>query len=185
MSKNFVITGIVIIVLVGLGIWYFSSSNVSLNTTNPYGAATTSVSTTSTSTATTSHTNTFHSIFTQTGNYECSYESVGGTSVRSSSVIYIADGKMRGEFRTTTNTVTSANFMIYNGGYLYAWKEGATVGTKTTIKTLADLPAIIPTDLTSGKILGVSDNNVSWDCHNWAKDDSVFVIPSYVKFSVN
>jgi hypothetical protein len=99
------------------------------------------------------------------------------------SVIYISNGKMRGEFRATAGTVTSANLMIYNGGYLYSWVEGTTVGKKTSINSLADLPAVIPQDLTSGAIYGTSSDSVGWDCHDWLTDNSVFVIPTYVKFT--
>jgi hypothetical protein len=98
-------------------------------------------------------------------------------------VIYISNGKMRGEFRSTSGTVSSANLMIYNGGYLYSWVEGTTVGKKTSINSLSDLPAVIPKDLTSGAIYGTSDNSVGWDCHDWLTDNSVFVIPTYVKFT--
>jgi len=37
--------------------------------------------------------------------------------------------------------------------------------------------------LTGGAILRVSDDNVSWDCHDWARDVKLFVIPAYVTFS--
>ena len=90
---------------------------------------------------------------------------------------------MRGEFRTqTAEGVNSANIMIYSGGTLYSWKEGTTTGRKSSIASIADLPEAIPADLTSGGGFGVSLNNVSWDCHDWAKDPAMLVIPSYVKF---
>lgn len=179
MNKN-VIIGVIVIVLVLLGIWYFASMNGSAPAQD-MSATTSSSSSTSATGSVPASTNTFRSIFTQSGNHECTYELVG-TSTRSSSVVYIADGKMRGEFRTT-GTVTSANFMIYSGGVLYTWKEGATVGKKTSISSLADLPQAIPQDLTSAAILGVSNDNVSWDCRYWAKNATVFTIPSYVNFS--
>ena len=183
-----VILGILAVVLVGLGIWYVSSpaspsSSTSITTApaattppaqgpapstpaKPVGAATPS---------------TFKGIFTQSGNHECKYESIDG-STRISSVIYISGGKMRGEFRTTGVT-SSANLMVYMGGYLYSWKEGATIGKKSSIKSLSDLPALIPQDLTSGTILGTSNDNVSWDCHPWATDQKLLTVPTYVKFS--
>jgi uncharacterized protein YxeA len=184
MNKNTLIGVIVVVILIVLGIWYFSSSNMGSNIYTQQNPTTTVSSSTTTTPANTtaSKTNTFKSIFSQSGSHQCSYEQVGGTSERGSSVIYIADGQMRGEFRTTTTSGNSANLMIYNGGYLYSWKEGSTVGTKSSIKSLADLPKIIPTDLTSGAIFGVSDTNISWDCHDWIKDPKLFFIPAYVKF---
>lgn len=177
---------VVIIVLVALGIWYFSSSN-SGGTGAPTDMATTSATTGAsgttggTATPVPAGSSTFHSIFTQSGNHECVYQQVAA-STRSTSIIRIADGKMHGEFRTT-GSVTSANIMIYNGGLLYSWKEGASVGTKSNIKTLADLPAVIPQDLTSGAVYGISSDSVGWDCHDWVTDPTMFVIPSYVTFT--
>ena len=124
---------------------------------------------------------TFQSIITQKGNYECTYESISA-STKSSNVLYIADGKIRGEFRTTTGSGSSANLMLYSTGILYTWKEGATTGKKMAISSLSQLPSVIPADLTSGAILGSSANNVSWDCHSWARDPKLLVPPTYVKF---
>ena len=72
--------------------------------------------------------------------------------------------------------------MIYDGGTLYSWKEGATTGKKSSIRSMAELPEAIPNDLTSGANFGVSMDNVGWDCHDWAKDPAMLVVPTYVKF---
>ena len=176
---------VIVLIVIGFGVWYMRSNNPgAYQSTYGSQSQTTTNSNPGNPTGTpVNNPNTFHSIFTQAGSHECSYEQVG--TPRSSSVIYISDGEMRGEFRTVTVNGTSADLMIYNGGYLYTWKEGATVGTKTTIRTIADLPQVIPTDLTSGAIIGItSSNNVSWDCHDWIRDPKQFVIPSYIKFSV-
>jgi len=133
MNQKNIIWGIVIVVIVLLGVWYFSSVYTGSPAVAPGTATTTATSTASTSAATgkaaSGTPSTFKSIFTQSGNHECTFEQVG-TSTRTTSVVYISGGKMRGEFRTT-GTVTSANLMIYNGGYLYSWKEGAAVGKKS------------------------------------------------------
>jgi len=173
------VIAVVLVLVAVLAIWYV----VSMRTTSSDETAQTATTTSGTpTTGNTPGANTFHSIFTQSGNHECTYELVDATS-RNSSVIYIADGKMRGEFRTTTGGKASANLMIYSGGFLYSWKEGATTGKKTSIKSLADLPAIIPQDITSGAIFGTSADNVSWNCHDWNKDAKLLTLPTYVTFS--
>ncbi|MDO8482160.1 MAG: hypothetical protein Q7S75_03735 [bacterium] len=183
MNQNKLIGVIVVIVIAILGIWYFSSSNNGAVTGAQDETATTPGATgvAGTPASTPAKATSFRSIFTQTGNHQCSYEQVATTG-RSSSVIYIADGKMRGEFRTTSGGVNDANLMIYDGGFLYSWKEGATTGKKSSIKSMAELPEAIPNDLTSGASFGVSLDNVSWDCHDWAKDSKMLVVPTYVKF---
>jgi hypothetical protein len=125
---------------------------------------------------------TYVSLFTATGNHECDYEQVTTTG-RNSNVIYIADGKMRGEFRSTVNGNTTGTLMIYTGGYLYTWNEGMTTGTKTSITKLSQLPSIIPTDFAGGSIIGNNSENVGWFCHNWNKDPAMLQIPSYVSFT--
>lgn len=172
--------GILVILLVIAGLWYFSSDTV--DTDDQTGTATTTTTGTP-STGTPAAASTFKSIFTQSGNHQCSYASSDeSASTQNTSVVYISGGKMRAEFRTSGATV-SANFMIYSGGYLYTWKEAATTGKKSSIKSLAELPQAIPQDLTSGAIFGTGEDNVSWDCHPWIPDATYFAIPSYVTFS--
>lgn len=190
MNRNIWI-GIIVVILIVIGVWYFAgTAGTGINATSTAATSTTATTTATTSggtgsTGSTSGTaakKSFTSIFTQNGNYECDYTSAS-TSAQSSSVIYLADGKMRGEFRTTNASGTTvANLMIYTGGYLYSWKEGSSTGKKTSIRTIADLPAAIPSDLTSAAIFGTSENNVGWDCHPWARDTKLFSLPTYVKF---
>lgn len=185
MKQSTLIGIVAVIILAVLGVWYYSSnSNPATDTQTETATSSDTTGVTGTPAATTpaAGSSTFRSIFTQTGNHQCDYTQTG-TSSQGNSVIYIADGKMRGEFRTTTSGISTASLMIYTGGYLYSWKEGATTGTKSSIKTIADLPEVIPSDLTSGVILGTGSDNVGWNCHDWLKDTKLFTIPAYVTFS--
>jgi hypothetical protein len=168
-----------ILVIAGLGWWIWSAKGAPSSDTQGQTASTT-VNGGSTATQAGAQ-NTFKSIFAGSGNHECIYDQVTSSS-QTKSVIQIADGKMRGEFRTTSGNQTIATLMVYTGGYLYSWKEGATTGTRTSISSVADLPDAIPQDLTSGAIFGTSAESVGWDCHAWLKDATVLTVPSYVKF---
>lgn len=190
MNRNSITGTLVLLIIAIAGIWYYSSQKVSplvniLNTeqTNPTKteAAVTAKSNTSKAAPKPQSPNTFRSIFTQTGSHQCSYAGVKD-SVQYRDEIYIADGKMRGEFRSTSNAGGSSQLMIYDKGYLYVWKEGTTNGTRTAIKSVADLPATIPKDLTGGSILGSGSNSIGWDCHAWLKDPAMLAVPAYVKF---
>jgi len=184
MNTNTIIGIIVVIFLAIVSVWWITSSQSAAQNPDDQMATTTATSTTSgtgKTTGTTKGTTTFKSIFTQSGSYECDYEQVGGTG-RASNRIYIADGKMRGEFRTITSQGSTATLMVYNGGYLYTWTEGMTTGVKAKISSLADLPQAIPTDLTSGAIYGSTNNSIGWDCHSWNTDKTLLTVPSYVKF---
>jgi len=179
MNQKTILAAVGVLIIAILAIWYFTSTQKPASTAEQ--TATTTTSDTS-KTGTAAGSNTFHSIFTQSGNHECTYAQLSGSS-QANSVVYIADGKMRGEFRTTSGGNPEANLMVYTGGYLYSWKEGASAGKKTSIKSIADLPSAIPQDLTGGAIFGISTDNVSWDCHNWNKDATLLTVPTYVTFS--
>lgn len=182
MNRTTLIWAIVIIIIIALGAWYFSS-NSSMNGSMASSTAETSTGNTpgGTSGGTASNSNSFHSIFSQSGSHQCIYQQVDA-STQTKSTVDIANGKMYGEFRTTGET-TSAQKMLYTGGVLYVWNEGATTGKKSNISSLAELPQAIPGDLTSAAVYGVTSDSVSWDCHNWITDASLFVVPSYVTFS--
>ena len=182
--KMWVWVAVAVIVLLGL-VWFSFRTKPSENG-GLYNSTTTSDSTVTNQpqkSAVYSDTDTYVSVFNQSGSHVCTYDQVTQTS-RSSNTIYIADGKMRGEFRTTTGGVNSNNnIMVYNKGILYTWKEGMDNGTKIQIKTLADLPVSIPRDLTTNVVSGSGLNTSSWDCHNWRQDNSMLVPPTGVKFN--
>ncbi len=182
---------VVIVALISLGFWVskFGKKNaemmaesVASSTTKAVGVNNKSSSSASGSVKNTVSTEVFTNILPHKGNYECEYEEVTQSS-RSSHVVYLSDGKMRGEFRTSAVSGGSSNIMVYDGTFLYTWIEGQTIGTKTQPKSLSDFPSIIPKDMLESKILGSGLNSASWDCHAWSKVPSLLVKPSYVKFN--
>lgn len=178
---------IIIIILLGLGWWVFYTPETDTAiptgtaTTTTTGANTSSTGTNTTTGGTATSPNTFKSIIAQKGSYKCTYNQAtqAGQTI---STIYIADGKLRGEFRDIDAV---GNMMIYNGGTLYVWQEGKTIGTKSQISTLAQLPSVIPKDLTSGSSLGSGINAVGWDCYQSTNAASLFVPSSAIKFTSN
>lgn len=191
--KSLVI-GVLIILLAAAAWWAFSPSlDMTSNTESDSTSQTSNTPSTSTNTSggtsggstsggssvTSAPTkNTFRSVLTQQGNHECKYEQLDGTR-NNSNVIYLSNGKMRGEFRTVGDV---GDLMVYDGVNLYTWQEGKTTGRVTKITSIAQLPDAIPKDLTSAAIFGSASNNVSWDCHPWIPDAKLLVKPSYVTF---
>ena len=117
-------------------------------------------------------------VLSQPGAHKCVYSQVQGNT-QSSGVVYLADGKMRSEFRTVGN---NGNLAVFDGRYLYVWKEGTNSGVRTLYTDISQLSAIIPNDLTSGVILGSSTNNAAWKCTPWIKDASLLSVPKGVSF---
>lgn len=178
---------VIIIILLGLDWWVFYTPET--DTVVPTGTATTTTTGGTSTSGTGTNTpasgvatpNTFKSIIAQKGSHKCTY-SQASQAGQTISTIYIADGMLRGEFRDIDAV---GNMMIYNKGTLYIWQEGKTTGTKTQVTTLAQLPAVIPRDLTSGSSLGSGINAVGWDCYQSTNPASLFVPSTAIKFTAN
>ncbi len=192
MNKGLVLA-VGILALAALSVWFFTSNP----STSEFQNATTTVPITPAQKAVTPPVpaskpkaaigvpdaqTSFKSLLTQTGSYQCDYEQVR-SSGQSRNVIFIYNGTMRGEFRTQeANGNTTANLFVYDGKYMYQWQEGSSVGTKTLLTSLSQLPYAIPKDLTSGAIVGTSYESVGWLCHSWLTNKSLMTPPSYVTF---
>lgn len=118
------------------------------------------------------------SILSQPSAHECVYSQVTSTS-QSSGVVYLADDKMRSEFRTVGGV---GILSVFDGHYVYVWKEGSTHGTQTKYTDIAQLSTLIPKDLTSGAVLGSSSNNAGWKCTPWIPDMTLLSAPQGVTF---
>ncbi len=183
------------ILIIGLGMWQYLSRSDTQLTPAPVETATSTVSTTTapqqTTTSQPKKTVTTPTVpatrkplllfLSGTQSTKCSYETVTDAA-RTSSVLFMSKGVLRGEFRTWNATSASTDFVHYDGSYVYTWKEGTSSGTKRVVATLADLPALIPRDLTGGSVLGTATNNASWDCHQWIVESAKMTLPTYVSF---
>lgn len=176
---------VVLILIVLLFVIYIPKTKAPENaeelTNNSVATTTNTTPTTPTTKKSVTSTNTFKSIFNQPGSHTCSYDKIT-PEARTNVIIYIADGKMRAEFRTITANKTTSNIMVYNSGILYVWTEGMLTGTKNPLSSVSDLPFIIPNDLTSGGVVGTGLNSVSWFCHAWSKDSKMLTPPTTIKF---
>src|SRR3989338_2323434 len=181
MKDNLLIGAVVVIVII-LGIVLFNSNNNSPQI-SPNNTATTEETTKTPAPVVKTASpapkvEDFTNIFPQKGNFKCVYEEVTPSS-RSTNTMYFSDGKMRVEFRTLAG---ASNIMFYDGKYMYNWGEGQNTGIISQPKSISDFPAIIPKDITQGKVLGSGLNSVSWDCNAWAKDPTLVTKHSYIVF---
>ncbi len=170
---------VIVLILIGGIWWYYSSENSALQ--NETGTTTSTNSQTTSNNQIAGMKTTLGGIFDDPGSYQCDYDQISSSS-RSTNVVYVADGKLRGEFRTQTATTSTLSMAVYDGSNLYVWTEGKATGKVSQPKTIKDLPSAIPEDITSGKILGSGFNNVSWNCHAWSKDTTKLSKPTYVTF---
>jgi hypothetical protein len=97
----------------------------------------------------------------------CSVKTLSG--YKRSGTMYVADGKMRANFTTSS--------MIDDGTYLYVWTNGDSKGLKLLASASASGSAIA----TNGGFDLAYD--LSYSCNMWAENVSIFSPPSSVSFS--
>lgn len=95
----------------------------------------------------------------------------------SSGTVYLANGKMRGDFTSVTDSETINSHMIVDGQTSYVWMDGQNMGFQMDID-----PNDSSTDI---RAQGQVDINaeVEYDCTDWMANASSFSLPADVKFS--
>jgi hypothetical protein len=115
---------------------------------------------------------TLRALIAQNKNLMCTVKSdVSGTS--SEGTVYLSGSDFRGDFVTKSSGTTVNSHMIKMGQTMYAWSDGGQ-GVKMDATASANSNASAQTmDL---------DQKVSYDCKDWTKDASKFVVPTSIEF---
>jgi hypothetical protein len=113
-------------------------------------------------------------LLTLTGAQKCTFTSTETPEV-SDGVVYVSDGKVRGDFTTTVNNVRSQTHVITDQQNVYLWTEGQPTGLKMAINVQS----------TPGAPGQTIDWNAQADynCQPAQVDNSLFEIPTTVKFT--
>ena len=108
-------------------------------------------------------------------NQKCTYSTTSGGHT-SEGVMYIAGGKIRGDFKTLgTPAGDVESHMIIRDDTNYIWSSEASQGIKMSISANAQATADAST-----KTAVDYDSNVDYDCDSWLPDNSVFELPTAV-----
>lgn len=100
----------------------------------------------------------------------------------SSGTNYITGGKMRGDFTAKTGGSTATTHMIVDGQTSYVWMDGQTSGYKMDFSAMQG-------NSTKGDVNNTGQVNVdpnrdmNYNCTGWSVDNSVFVLPTNIKFA--
>ena len=106
----------------------------------------------------------------------CAVETTG-TYTKRSGIIYVTNGKVRGNFSGLINGVKTATSMIDDGTYLYAWSDGAKTGLKLIAGSSVSGSAIASRGGIDPAV------TLSYACNSWTPDVTVFVPPAAVTFT--
>ncbi|MFZ1075724.1 MAG: hypothetical protein WAN50_05115 [Minisyncoccia bacterium] len=105
----------------------------------------------------------------------CSVKTTSGT--KRSGMLYIAEGETRADLTTSTSAGTINTTMIDDGSYLYVWTNGATKGLKLLAAPSGNGSAIA----TRGGF--DPEANISFACNPWGEKTGLFTPPSSIVFS--
>ncbi len=183
MTQKNIIIAVIVLVIIGLGFWYFSSKNAAPTTDTDVtvGDETTDTSATGATAATpTKGTGTLKTAFVQGGNYTCTLDALASDNGKTTGTVYASAGKTRTDFRAQTTDGTVAELhIIRDGTSAYTWVSGQTTGTKTAITATSPF---VPHQPSGAGIAITDESSVNWDCHPWLTDKAQFVPPSTITF---
>lgn len=155
-----------LILLLGAGGAYFLSQNKTTSNTDS----------SQTPTTTESKSSSLLDLLSAGKNQRCTFKTSTSTSV-SEGTFYIANGKMRGDFKTTVDGKTEEMSMIRDGDTNYIWGSSLETGIKMTIA----IDKLSENQQASQFVN--PDAKLDYNCMPWTTDSSLFTPPSNVKFT--
>lgn len=159
---------IVLLVLLAGGGAYFMMHKSSAPATS-----TTLPPTTVTTAAAAGTQGTLKTLLSTTKPQTCTFDNNKG----STGTVYVATGKMAGDFTTTSQGNTVTAHMIVDSGYSYVWTGMTKMGFK-----IALVEAQKESTAASNQGVGLNET-VSYSCKDWTVDASKFTLPADITFS--
>lgn len=92
-----------------------------------------------------------------------------------SGTVYVANGKLSGDFATTVNGQEMHAYMINDGSNIYSWTDQSPQGVEMPVST-GDMGTSTPSQMVG------NTTPAQYSCTPWAEDDSAFTPPSSVTF---
>jgi hypothetical protein len=90
-------------------------------------------------------------------------------------LVYVAGGKMRGDFTSEIDGRNVTTHMIVRDGSVYIWVDGQGEGFTTTLSATEEAT-------TAGAQSPNLDEQVDYNCEGWTSIESFFTIPGGVEF---
>lgn len=100
---------------------------------------------------------------------------------QSSGTVYIANGKMRGDFDSMAQGIAVKSHMIVDGEYSYVWTPDTNQGFKMSI-TAGESTGASGSSVTQGQQTVDYNQELAYSCEPWTADSSRFSLPSGVVF---
>ena len=172
MNKNVaILIGVLIVFIVILGAYSLTKKSPQ-SSTNQAPVTTEKKSTTQTMQGT------LRSLLSAGKSQKCTYSN----KLKSASIngtVYVANGKIRGDFTSGAEQTKVNGHMIVDSGYSYIWSDMSKQGIKMAI----DLQQQQPTGSTANSQTPDINQTFEYKCQGWTEDATMFVLPSTITFS--
>jgi len=167
--KNKVVVGIIAVIIIGAGAWYFISQS-GKGAAPIVGAPVVNSNSTSLGT--------LAAILAAGRPVKCTVSPTADNG-NMSGTFYIANGKTRGDYSVTEGAQPMNGHMIVDGQTSYTWFEGQPTGFKITAT-----PTSGNENVPASANKGFDPNQkVGYNCSPWSADASLFALPANVKFT--
>ena len=165
------IVGIILIIIGGVGYYFYSTPKVEPVTTTSNEEVVP---------VQTGKKMAFSQLVAQNGTYKCTVNQYVG-DIESKGTVYMNKGLLRAEFATAVANQKIDTTMILRDGYTYTWTSlTPTLGFKS--KTITETNTSTTTT-TSGTYSWNADQIGDYNCEDWTLDEAKFVVPSTVTFT--
>jgi hypothetical protein len=164
-GKNIVVAILIVLILAGLG-WFYRHKEVKEYSLEIKGNAV--------------NRNFSLKELAEKGSQKCEFV-YNNENTSSQSQVYIGNGKMRADVITNTNGKTQTTHVINDGLNQYIWVEGSnqmaikmSLEQNTNNQKLPDQNTMSTIDINAKR---------EYNCSNWNEDQSMFILPSGIKFT--
>lgn len=172
MNTKTILIALAAAVVIGGGIWWFAGGKDD-DSASQSGQETTNFSQAST----------INELLAQNENLMCTYSGTDDQGNANSGTVYLADGRMSGNFslRAPGEDAIASN-LINDGQYQYSWQEGEDEGVKISLEQItANQPAMdSQSDEPASSV--DQDEDYNFECQEWSVDESRFSPPGDVDF---
>lgn len=172
MGKNLIVTIVVVLIALGAGGYFLMNrQGTAPATSNPESVEP------SMSPTTMMEKTTLKNFMSMAGSQKCEFSDV---ETGSSGNVFIADGKMRGDFSSNMGGKVTSSHMINDGKDIYIWMDDQATGFKTSLTAIEEMS-------NQEGVTGVNqtvdlNKQVDYKCESWSADQLKFAVPVEVKF---
>lgn len=113
----------------------------------------------------------------------CTYSTTLPNGEMTTGIVFISDGKVRGDFSISGGDTTPYDgSMIQDGVYLYTWSSALPQGMKIALTSEMKEQTENPSDFTGQTGVNL-DQKIDYKCQPWITDSTKFTPPSNITFS--